>query len=143
MSNAWLNAVIGGALIGAASGSLMLGLGRIAGVSGVFGGLIKPVRDEWKWRIAFIAGMVCAGAFATFSGSGVLPAALASPQPIWLLIGAGLLVGAGTTLANGCTSGHGVCGLALVSTRSLVAVATFLSTGFVVTYVLRHLLGSA
>ena len=143
MSHTWFNAVIGGALIGAASGGLMLGLGRIAGVSGVFGGLIRPVPGESAWRIAFIAGMVFAGVLAMLSGNQVPPVALASPQPIWLVIGAGLLVGAGTTLANGCTSGHGVCGLALVSTRSLVAVATFLSTGFVMTYVVRHLLGSA
>ena len=135
MSHSWLWAILGGALIGAASGGLMLGLGRIAGISGVFGGLIKPVNGDWGWRLAFVAGMMVAGAAATLTGAWTPPA---STQPLMQLIGAGLLVGIGTALANGCTSGHGICGLALMSTRSLVAVASFLGTGIAVTFVLRH-----
>lgn len=142
MSSAWINALIGGALIGLASGSLMLALGRVAGISGVFGGLIKPTTEDWKWRFAFIAGMIAAGSVAAISGGWFPLTPLASTRPLPLLIAAGVLVGAGTSLANGCTSGHGVCGLALFSTRSLVAVATFLGTGFIATYVMRHLLGS-
>lgn len=142
MSSAWINSLIGGAMIGLASGSLMLVLGRIAGISGVFGGLIKPTAEDWKWRLAFIAGMITAGSVAAIVGGWFPLEPLASARPLPLLIAAGLLVGAGTSLANGCTSGHGVCGLALFSTRSLVAVATFLGTGFLVTYVMRHLLGS-
>ena len=142
MSSAWINALIGGALIGVASGSLMLALGRIAGISGVFGGLVKPTPEDWKWRLAFVAGMIAAGSIAAIYGGWFPLEPLASTRPLPLLIAAGLLVGAGTSLANGCTSGHGVCGLALFSTRSLVAVATFLGTGFIVTYVMRHLLGS-
>ena len=136
MMNAWTYAALGGALIGVASGGLMLGLGRIAGISGVFGGLLKPLPGEWRWRLAFIAGMLFAGGIASLAGFWT-PALVA--QPAWILIAAGLLVGAGTSLANGCTSGHGVCGIALLSTRSLVAVATFLTAGFIVTYGLRHL----
>lgn len=142
MNNAWINALIGGAMIGLASGSLMLALGRVAGISGVFGGLIKPTTEDWTWRVAFIAGMIAAGGVAAIAGGWFPLTPLASTRPLPLLIAAGLLVGAGTSLANGCTSGHGVCGLALFSTRSLVAVATFLGTGFIATYVMRHLLGS-
>lgn len=135
MSHSWLWAILGGALIGAASGGLMLGLGRIAGISGVVGGLVKPVRGDWNWRLAFVAGMMVAGAAATLTGMWTPPA---GTQPLLQVIGAGLLVGVGTALANGCTSGHGICGLALMSTRSLVAVACFLGTGIAMTFVLRH-----
>ena len=135
MSHSWLWAILGGALIGVASGGLMLGLGRIAGISGVFGGLVKPVNGDWGWRLAFVAGMLVAGAVATLTGAWTPPA---STQPLLQLIGAGLLVGTGTALANGCTSGHGICGLALMSTRSLVAVVSFLATGIAITFVLRH-----
>ena len=140
MNELWFNAAAGGAMIGLASGGLMLGLGRIAGVSGVFGGLLKPLAGDWGWRAAFVAGMLAAGAIATLTGLWKPPASAQSPL---LLIAAGLLTGIGTSLGNGCTSGHGICGLALLSTRSLVAVATFLGTGILATYVLRHLLGGA
>ena len=142
MSSAWINAFIGGGMIGLASGGLMLAVGRIAGISGVFGGLVKPTPQDWKWRLAFVAGLIAAGSAAAIAGGWFPLEPLAGARPLPLLIAAGLLVGAGTSLANGCTSGHGVCGLALFSTRSLVAVATFLGTGFIVTYVIRHLLGS-
>ena len=143
MSDAWINAVIGGAMIGLASGSLMLGLGRIAGISGVFGGLIRPAPADWQWRAAFVAGMIAAGAVAAIAGGWFPLEPLTSARPLPLLIAAGLLVGAGTSLANGCTSGHGVCGVAQLSLRSLVAVAIFLGTGFIVTYVMRHILGGS
>jgi uncharacterized protein len=138
--NTWLLAIAGGALIGAASGGLMLGLGRIAGISGVFGGLVTPPPGEWRWRLAFVAGMVLAGGVATLAGFWT---PVDYGGSLAMLSAAGLLVGAGTSLANGCTSGHGVCGMALLSTRSLVAVATFLTTGFIVTYILRHMMGGA
>ncbi len=142
MSDAWINALIGGAMIGLASGLMMLTVGRIAGISSVLGGLIRPSPADWQWRLAFFAGMVAAGTVAALAGGWFPLEPLASARPLPLLIAAGLLVGAGTSLANGCTSGHGVCGLALFSARSLVAVASFLGTGFIVTYVMRHLLGS-
>ena len=141
MSDAWINALIGGAMIGLASGGLMLTVGRIAGISGVLGGLIKPAPEDWKWRAAFVLGMIAPGTTAAIAGGWFPLEPLASTRPLPLLIVAGLLVGAGTSLANGCTSGHGVCGLARFSGRSLAAVATFLGTGFIVTYVVRHLLG--
>ena len=135
MSSLWINAIAGGALIGAASGGLMLGLGRIAGISGVFGGLLRPAAGDWGWRLAFTGGMICAGAVAALSGAWTPPA---GAQPLLQVVGAGLLVGAGTTLANGCTSGHGICGLALFSVRSLAAVTAFLGAGIAVTFGLRH-----
>ena len=138
MNSLWINALAGGALIGLASGGLMLGLGRIAGVAGVFGGLVKPVAGDTAWRVAFIAGLLAAGALLTASGAWTQAV---QRQSLPLVIAAGLLVGIGTTLANGCTSGHGVCGIARLSVRSLAAVATFLGTGFLATYVLRHLIG--
>lgn len=140
MHNVWINATIGGALIGLASGGLMLGLGRIAGISGVFGGLVKPQAQDWGWRLAFVAGLLLAGAVAVLAGWW---APSAERQSIGTLIVAGLLTGVGTTLASGCTSGHGVCGMALWSTRSFAAVASFLGTGFIATFVLRHLAGGA
>lgn len=150
MNALWINAIIGGALIGLASGGLMLGTGRIAGVSGAFGGLVsgglvnrgttKPVAGETAWRLAFVLGLIATGMLLMAFGAWT-PAPQRQSLP--LVIAAGLLVGIGTTLANGCTSGHGVCGIARLSVRSLTAVATFLGTGFAATYVLRHLIGSA
>lgn len=134
-----VSAVLGGALIGLASAVLWLGLGRIAGISGIFGQLLPPARTV-LWRLLFLAALV-AGAFGAswlFPGLGVGGlggelAQLAAPPPgwdisppIWIAI-AGLLIGFGTKLGNGCTSGHGVCGLARFSKRSMVAVAVFFS----------------
>lgn len=138
MTEGWLHAIGGGMLIGIASGGLMLGLGRIAGISGVFGGLVRPVPVEWRWRMAFVAGLLAAGAIAAALGAWAPPVVR---QSLALVAIGGLLVGVGTTLANGCTSGHGVCGVALISPRSLVAVGTFLGSGMLVTFVLRHLAG--
>lgn len=135
--NAWIAALAGGVLLGLASGGLMLGVGRIAGVSGAFGGLLAPVRGDTLWRAAFVAGLVAAGALFALAGR----AAPAAGQSWPVLVLAGLAVGAGATLANGCTSGHGICGLARLSARSLASVATFMATGFALTFVLRHLAG--
>ena len=133
--NPWTAAIAGGALIGVASGGLMLASGRIAGVSGIAAGLLAPVRGDTAWRAAFVAGLVVAGAL-------FVPAATPTTglTPLWLIGTAGLLVGLGTRLAHGCTSGHGVCGLARLSLRSLAAVSTFLATGMIVVYVMRHVL---
>jgi hypothetical protein len=127
----------GGVLIGAAAAALLWLNGRIAGVSGVLGGLLRPAKGDVSWRVAFLAGLVAAPmAHALFS---------ARPQATivvgWVpLVLAGLLVGIGTRYAAGCTSGHGVCGVARLSRRSLVATTVFTGTGFVTTFVLRHLL---
>jgi len=133
-----LAALAGGVLIGIAAAMFVLLNGRIAGISGVLGGLLRPVRGDSAWRIAFVLGLV--GAPLVY----LLFAALPKPQidaGYGALILAGLLVGAGTRYGSGCTSGHGVCGLSRLSPRSLVATAAFMGAGFVTVFVTRHLLG--
>jgi len=131
-----LASLAGGALIGIAAAMFVLLNGRIAGISGVLGGLLKPVKGDIAWRVAFVLGLV--GASAVY----VLFAAVPVPRidAGWAaLVVAGLLVGAGTRYGAGCTSGHGVCGLSRLSPRSLVATLTFMGAGFVTVFVLRHL----
>jgi len=131
-----LASLAGGALIGVAAALFVLLNGRIAGISGVLGGLLKPVKGDIAWRIAFMLGLV--GASAVY----VLFAAVPVPRidAGWVaLVVAGLLVGVGTRYGAGCTSGHGVCGLSRLSPRSLVATLTFMGAGFVTVFVLRHL----
>lgn len=127
----------GGALIGIAAGMFVLLNGRIAGISGIIGGLLKPARGDSAWRIAFVGGLLLAPpVFA-------LAAALPMPQidaGYGTLVLAGLLVGIGTRYGSGCTSGHGVCGLSRLSPRSLVATVTFMAAGFITVFVIRHLL---
>ena len=133
-----LTALAGGVLIGIAAAMFVLLNGRIAGISGVLGGLLRPVRGDSAWRMAFVLGLV--GAPLIY----LLFAALPKPQidaGYGALILAGLLVGVGTRYGSGCTSGHGVCGLSRLSPRSLVATAAFMAAGFVTVFVARHLLG--
>lgn len=126
MSQAWLHALIGGAMIGAASALLMLTHGRIAGISGITGSLLQPATPDRGWRLAFLGGLLASGVVASF----VAPQAVgASVRSLPIVIVAGLIVGFGTRLGSGCTSGHGVCGLSRFSARSLVAVITFMITG--------------
>ena len=131
-------ALAGGALIGLAAVLLFWLNGRIAGVSGVAGGLWFSVRGERGWRVLFIIGLLIgAGTWVWLRG----PVPLARPSfPVALLSLAGVLVGYGTSLARGCTSGHGVCGLARLSPRSLAAVAVFLSVAIATTFIVRHVL---
>ena len=133
-----INALSGGALIGVASVFMLVLIGRIAGISGVLGGLISGGRSgDRLWRVAFLLGLV-AGA--------MIYRIFFSPLPLQLqaeglpLIVAGLLVGFGTRLGSGCTSGHGVCGIARLSPRSLAATVTFISAGIVTVYIMRHIL---
>lgn len=131
-------ALAGGVLIGIAAAMFVLLNGRIAGISGVIGGLLRFAKGDILWRAAFVLGLLGAPLFYA------LFATLPRPQidaGYGALIAAGLLVGIGTRYGAGCTSGHGVCGLSRLSPRSLVATATFMATGFVTVYVLRHLLG--
>lgn len=130
-----VSALIGGALIGFAATLLYAALGRIAGISGILNTAIEQPGDR-GWRIAFLLGLI-GGANLWFAFGIDVPAPRAYFPVPWL-IGAGLLVGFGTRLGNGCTSGHGICGLARLSKRSLVAVATFMGAGFVTVFVLRH-----
>jgi uncharacterized membrane protein YedE/YeeE len=132
------SALAGGMLIGLAALLLMAANGRIAGVSGIAGGLLTALSGDRAWRWLFLIGLVAGCAIAVALGAGQ---PLPRPQfPVGLLVLAGLLVGYGTALASGCTSGHGVCGLARWSTRSLAATAIFLSVAVVTTFVVRHLL---
>lgn len=133
------SALAGGVLIGLAAAALVLLNGRIAGISGIVGGLLRPTRAEAGWRIAFVLGLLAAP----------LLWRLYSPLPeirvhagTGLLAVAGLLVGLGTRYGAGCTSGHGVCGLSRLSPRSLAATAAFMAAGFATVFVARHLLGA-
>jgi uncharacterized membrane protein YedE/YeeE len=124
----WFLALIGGGMIGAASGLLLLTHGRIAGISGIVGSIVQPTTHDRGWRLAFLGGLVAAGLVAQF----VAPSAVgASVRGLPVVIVAGLLVGFGTQLGSGCTSGHGVCGLSRLSPRSFAAVAVFMATGAV------------
>ncbi len=127
----------GGLLIGVAAAILLLGNGRIAGISGILGGVWSADRGDRLWRVAFVLGMVLAplvyGLFA------VLPRVEIGADTSTLIV-AGLLVGLGTRYASGCTSGHGVCGLSRGSVRSLVATLTFMGAGFATVYIVRHVL---
>ena len=134
----WAGGLAGGALIGAGAVLLLGSIGRIAGISGIASGAIEGAAGDRAWRIAFLAGMMLAGAL-------VLQFVPAPPRsqtgPTALLLVAGFLVGFGTRLGNGCTSGHGVCGLARLSRRSLAAVMTFMGLAMATTFVMRHVIG--
>jgi hypothetical protein len=129
-------ALAGGALIGVATGLLVLLAGRIAGVSGVLGELLRAGPGDRAWRLAFVAGLLAApwlGSLAGAPPAGILDANLGT------LVASGLLVGVGARYGGGCTSGHGVCGLSRLSVRSLVATLCFMATGFATVYLVRHL----
>jgi uncharacterized membrane protein YedE/YeeE len=133
-----LSAAIGGGLIGLASALLMLLGGRIAGISGIFGGLIAIQGQDRIWRSAFVLGLLAAPAGAALAGY----AMTAPPMPGWpTIIIAGLLTGFGTRLGGGCTSGHGVCGMARLSSRSIAATAIFMATAIIVVFIARHVGG--
>ncbi|HVL55048.1 MAG TPA: YeeE/YedE family protein [Burkholderiaceae bacterium] len=133
-----LAAMLGGLLIGTAAGLLLLLNGRIAGISGIVGGLLRPRIGDVGWRIAFVAGLLAAP-LAWAAVAPLPPLRVDAGYP--LLVAAGLLVGAGTRYAAGCTSGHGVCGLSRLSPRSLVATVAFMGAGFATVFVARHLIG--
>jgi uncharacterized membrane protein YedE/YeeE len=134
-----ISALFGGALIGLAATLLVLFNGRIAGVSGILGDSLDAGNGERGWRVAFLLGLVAAP---------LLLGAIGEPMPLpqmpasgAVIIGAGLLVGIGTRMSGGCTSGHGICGLARISPRSLVATAIFIATATVVVAIVRHGIG--
>ena len=132
------SAVAGGLLIGIATAMFVLLNGRIAGVSGVLGALLKPVRGDVAWRVAFIVGLIVAP--LVFMSFGAWPR-LKIDAGFAALVAAGLLVGVGTRYGAGCTSGHGVCGVSRLSPRSIAATVIFIAAGFITVFVLRHLLG--
>ncbi|MEJ0061587.1 MAG: YeeE/YedE family protein [Terricaulis sp.] len=131
----YVTAALGGALIGASAGGFYLLNGRIAGISGLFSGIVLLRAGFWRW--AFVAGLIATGAAALLLGYAP-PAALQEASPVLLGV-SGVLVGFGTKLSNGCTSGHGVCGLARFSRRSLVAVLVFMTVAALTVYATHHL----
>ncbi|MGF2685488.1 YeeE/YedE family protein [Marinobacter sp. DUT-3] len=132
------SALAGGLLIGLAAAGFILLNGRIAGISGILGGLLTPRSSDIGWRVAFIAGLVIAPIVWIIAGD--LPEIrIEAGYP--MIIFAGLLVGIGTRFGSGCTSGHGVCGISRLSPRSLVATVCFMATGFVTVYLVRHVFG--
>jgi uncharacterized membrane protein YedE/YeeE len=128
----------GGLLIGLGAALLLLANGRIAGVSGILGGLLRPARGDIGWRLAFVLGLLAAP--LGWLALQAMPPAQIDHTPA-LLAAAGLLVGLGTRFGSGCTSGHGVCGIARLSPRSLVATLCFMVAGFATVFVMRHVLG--
>ena len=135
-----LSGLLGGLLIGSSALLLLWANGRIAGISGIVGGLISPQRGEVAWRLTFVIGMLIA-AFGYGLGQGGLDVQVPAG---WLTLAlAGGIVGFGTRLGSGCTSGHGVCGIGRLSSRSLIATALFMGSAAVTVYLIRHVLGGA
>jgi len=135
----WIS-LFGGVLIGLASTLLMLSVGRIMGATGILAGLVFPAsKRDFAWRATIVAGMVT-GPLVVWLLSGEMPAVQVPVSTTMLLIG-GLIVGFGVTFGGGCTSGHGVCGIARLSPRSIVATATFMIFTFATVFIVRHLLG--
>ncbi|MEJ8476764.1 YeeE/YedE family protein [Roseibium algae] len=132
--------MLGGALIGVAVVALMAIQGRIAGITGIVSGLLtSPMSNDWAWRAAFILGMVVAPVGIAIA-TGNMPQISIPVSPLMLAVG-GFIVGVGTSLGSGCTSGHGVCGLARFSARSLVATLIFMATGLATVFIIRHVIG--
>lgn len=134
-----ISALLGGLLIGASAALLMMLNGRVAGISGILGGLLSPACNEVGWRISFLAGL-CAAPLIYVALGGVLPnIVFGASTP--LLIVAGLLVGFGTRLGAGCTSGHGVCGIGRFSPRSIIATLVFMAAAIATVFIARHIIG--
>jgi uncharacterized membrane protein YedE/YeeE len=130
--------LFGGALIGLSAVLLMGFHGRIAGMTGILTGIIPPLSSDWRWRAAFLAGAVLAPLFYIAAGGQI---AFSVPVPTLALVIGGFLVGIGVHFGAGCPSGHGICGIARLSPRSIVAVATFMVTAFATVFVIRHVIG--
>ncbi len=128
----------GGVLIGLAAVFLMAFHGRIAGMTGILSGVIPPLAKDWHWRAAFLAGAVVAPILVQLAGYGI---SFSVPPTTTMLIIGGLIVGAGVYFGSGCTSGHGVCGMARVSPRSIAATIIFMITCAVTVFIVRHVIG--
>ena len=134
-----VSALFGGLMIGASAALLLVLNGRVAGISGILGGLIPPERGKVGWRLAFLAGMLVAAPIYVIAGGTLPPVRLGAS--LSLLIVAGLIVGFGTRLGAGCTSGHGVCGIGRGSPRSIVATLVFMATAVATVFFSRHVIG--
>lgn len=132
----YIAALIGGLTIGLSTSVLLLFKGRVFGISGIVGGIIKPMTGDVLWRIAILAGLISGGLLVYLFYPEAFPSN--SGTSTWRLIVAGLLVGFGTQLGGGCTSGHGVCGISRLSVRSIVATVTFIASGVLTVLILNH-----
>ena len=133
-----IQSLIGGVMIGLSAVLLMALHGRVAGMTGILTGVIPPVASDWRWRAAFLVGAILAPVIYLAAG-GVIPFEV--PVSTGALVFGGLLVGIGVHFGSGCPSGHGICGLARLSPRSLAAVLTFMLTAFITVFVVRHAIG--
>jgi len=133
-----LQSLLGGALIGLAAVLLMALHGRIAGMTGILTGVIPPVSSDWPWRAAFIAGAIAAPLVMLLAGKEI---PFSVPVPTTALVVGGFLVGIGVHFGGGCPSGHGICGIARLSPRSIVAVVIFMATAFATVFIVRHVMG--
>jgi uncharacterized protein len=136
-----ISALIGGALIGLSASLLLFTHGKVAGISGLVGGILRRGTTDRPFRLSFLAGLLAAGIVLRLVFPAVFESRWTATLP--LALAAGVLVGFGTQLGSGCTSGHGVCGISRLSLRSLIATGTFMLTGFATVFVVRHLLGGA
>jgi uncharacterized membrane protein YedE/YeeE len=130
--------LLGGMMLGLAATLYVLLHGRILGISGIVSGLVHPKKEDWSWRLAFIIGLLTAPFLAALF-FGILPVIEVDANWLTVII-AGLLVGFGVQYGSGCTSGHGICGLSRLSPRSLVATLSFMTAGFLVVFIIRHLI---
>ncbi len=133
-----ISAAIGGFLIGLSAVLFMVLNGRIAGISGIVAGVLTPIKGDWSWRAAFIIGLFAAPFAVWLFGD---KPQVVFPHPLWLTIIGGALVGFGARLGGGCTSGHGVCGMARLSKRSIAATLTFMATAIITVFIVNHLMG--
>lgn len=137
MNQDWINALLGGVLIGISVSLMLFWNGRVTGISGIINGALSPVKGDTLWRVLFIAGLVLGGLVMGQLNPMVFENTMTSE--IWTTVVAGLLVGFGTILGSGCTSGHGVCGISRMSPRSLVATIVFMAAGIAAVYIFRNL----
>lgn len=137
MNQEWLNAMIGGVLIGISVSLMLFWNGRVTGISGIVNGVLSPVKGDTLWRVFFIFGLLLGGIVMGQLNPKVFENTVESE--IWTTVAAGLLVGFGTILGSGCTSGHGVCGISRMSPRSLVATIVFMTAGIAAVFIFRKL----
>ena len=134
------SALVGGGLIGLSAGFLLVTTGRITGISGIVAGMLVPASDGRLWRGSFVAGLILGCGLVRLISADAVPITIAASSAELLI--AGLLVGFGTRLANGCTSGHGICGVARLSPRSILATLTFIASGAITVFMMRHVFGA-
>ncbi len=137
MNQDWINALLGGVIIGISVSLMLLWNGRVTGISGIINGALSPVKGDTVWRVLFIAGLFLGGLTLRALNPNVFSGNL--PTETWTTVAAGLLVGFGTILGSGCTSGHGVCGISRLSPRSIVATLVFILAGVVAVAAFRKL----